>query len=524
MTEPRAPRWGAVVLALATALTFAPALFAGFLGYDDDWLVERNPILSRGDLEALGAIFTRFDFETRFTLGGEFLPVRDLAVWLSWGVLGLSAQALHGVQLALYVLATLAWRRVLLAVFGATLTAELGALLFAVHPVHAESVVWLAGMKDVLALLFTGLAVAAYARRDACAPCVAAFTLLACFSKGVSVVIPALLLLVDFAIARRPRRLALAASALVAAAALAVHVHVGGIVGMIADPLGGSRLTAASSMLVVFARYLGLSFFAHPHAVVYEVEALGFGDVRVLGALALFVALAAASCFALRRGQRAYAFGLGVFLVALAPVSQVLAPLQNLMADRYLVVAVLGPMVALAAVFEALLSRERLARLRVPVAAALVLLVGLYGHARAETFADPVKLYLETTERAPSRSLGPYQLAMILEAEGDLEAAEALYREAYAREPGTENARRAGNNLGKLLYGQGRVPEALAVYRALRAAYPDDPRVLHNLAKVLRAAGLDEEARAHEEELERRFPRYVKERHLPRYGPVRAPR
>jgi protein O-mannosyl-transferase len=506
------------MLAVAVALTFAPALTAGFLGYDDDWLVQHNPVLSRGDLGALGPIFGRFDLEGRLELGGEFLPVRDVVVWLLWGVLKLPVEALHAAQLGLYVLAALAFRRALALTFGASRFAELAAFFFAVHPVHAESVVWLAGMKDVLALLFTGSAMAAYAARGRVS-WIVTLTLLACFSKSVSVVVPLLLLLIDYAMARRPRWSVVAGAGLVASCALVVHLHVGGIVGMLAEPIGGSRLTAAASMLVVVVRYIGLSFFVHPHAVIYEVAPLGFDSALVWGAALLLAAIAGLAVFAHRRGLRAPGFAALIFAVALAPVSQVFAPLQNQMADRYLMLAVLGPMVALSYAVTCLLSRARLAQLRAPLSAVLVVLVGLLGFSRARAYADPVLLFYEATERTKANPRGPYQLAMVLEARGDEESAETFFRVAYARGLGTESGRRAGNNLGRLLYRQGRVVEALALYRELREVYPDDARVLFNVSRVLRALGEEEEADALMDELRARFPRYEEERLIERHGP-----
>src|SRR5205085_16451 len=121
------------------------------------------PLVNDGSADAPYAMLFDLSRETRLELGAEYLPVRDLVTWSLVRVVGVSAPGLRVAMLGLYVAAVLAWRVWFRRMLGAGMAGEIAALLFAIHPVHAESVAWLAGMKDVLALLFTGLALATYA-------------------------------------------------------------------------------------------------------------------------------------------------------------------------------------------------------------------------------------------------------------------------------------------------------------------------------------------------------------------------
>lgn len=525
------PSWGSVSLALLAALVFSPALGAGYLGYDDHWLIRDNTALAGFDAATFRAIFFDLSFENRIALGAEYLPIRDLFTLLMKEGLGLSPAWMHAVHLGLYLGAALLVRAILLALFGVGISgaskangapvmlAELSAILFAIHPAHAESVVWLAGSKDLLSLLFTALAVLAYIRSPRLG-LASLFALLALFSKSTSVIIPALFLLVDLALRRPIRKKELALTALISVAAFALHLHVGGVVGMIAPPIADDFGSRVASVAVIFARYLGLSLFLHPHSVVYEVGVFGPLDLPAILSFALFTLLGGLAIVAARRGARLHLFALALFFIALAPVSQIFAPLQNRMADRYLLIAALGPILSFSAIYLALLSR--MPRLRLPLVSILILLAAALGFERASSYADTETLFLEASIRAPGSALGPYQLGALYEAKERYHEAEQAYREAFHRSaPDEPDRRKAGNNWARMLFARGAIHEALAIYEALYRESPPSGRILYNLSRVRAAAGDEEGSEAALKELRERFPDYERERGtIPKSGPL----
>ena len=477
-------------LALAVVVLYAPTLGAGWLDYDDGWLVRTNPFLLDPSWSSLRSIWAAFDRTTRLALGAEYLPVRDTTEWLEARLVGIDPGWARGVSLFLYVAGCLAVRRWLRALLPtAPRTAEVAAFVFALHPVHAESVAWIAGRKDVLALLFSGLALVVHAEarlvhRRVWVP---VLTALACGSKSVSVVLPLLLWGHDWFVQRRSDPGEVGASAVVAIGALALHLHVGGTVSMLSTLPGGSRLTAVATMAPVFVRYLAVSLGFEPSSLVYEVPVRRLSDPMSMACLALFATATLAAVWCARRRSRLPLFALGWFLLCLAPVSQVLAPLQNRMADRYLLLAVAGPCLGLAAAVMAALRgvRDGVARAAI---AALVATVGIAGAVRAQTFADPVRLWTETSLRAPSHTTPPYQLAMWLRDHGQAADAEVAFSETIRRDAWTTDiGRRAANNLAIMFAGQGRLPEAVELLEVAAAHYPTDLRIAGNLDR-LRAA------------------------------------
>jgi tetratricopeptide (TPR) repeat protein len=504
-------------LVVAVGLAYGPSLPGGFLNWDDPWLVRDNPVLREDAAEALRAIWLDFSDPTRMALGAEYLPVRDLSVWLEAEIHGLLPQAMRTANLLFYLAALLLLRRALRAALGPGLAAEIAVWLFALHPVHVESVAWIASRKDVLALLMVAAALATYAgasrHRVWQVPGLLAFAHL---SKAVTVTAFALLIAHDLLARRRPELRVLVAAVVVALAATALHFAVGGIVGMAAEPHGGGRLETAAMMGGVWVRYGGMLLWPSSLSAVYVVEpsswVAGLGHLLLLG-------WGLAGILLLRRGRPLGLASWLWFAASLVPVSQVLVPLQNVMADRYLLLAALAPCLLAAH------ALTRTGRLGLPLALTAALALGFATFERALAFSDSVFLWTDALEKTPGSPLPPYQLAKAKEEDGDPRAV-ALYELALTRGPESHDvARSATTNLSRMYTERGDLARAEWVLRRGLALWPDDPKLWNNLAEVLARRGAHAEARALFDELVRRFPGYQRgvDNYRKRYGPGPPP-
>ncbi len=516
MTAGRLSRAAPWLLALVVAATYAPSLSGGFLSYDDPWLIRQSPLLRRADAGALAAIWTDLRHDTRMGLGAEYLPVRDTLQWIEARVHDLHPQVMRALSLVLYLAGILVLRSYLRRALDSTFAAELSTWLFALHPIHAESVAWLAGRKDLLALLFVAAALTVYAgssrRRVWLVPLLFG---LACFSKGVAVAAPLLLPVHDVLKGRRPQQAFFWPSLVVAIGALVLHAKVGALVSMTSGPPGGSRLAAAATMGPVFLRYLENLIWPANLSVFYDVPARSPGELGAWLAYLPLVVWAAAGAILHRRDRQLAVVVWGAlawFLLPLAPTSQVVVTLENLMADRYLLLSALGLCV---------LAAEAVARAPSPVvrhglAAALCFGLATTAAVRGHVFADDVRLWTDATEKTSVSPGPPYQLALSFEERGRPVDAERAYRVAVGRKggtspigPGGDVARKAANNLAALLTRQGRLAEAEPILRSAVARFPDDPRVLNNLAEVVARRGDEDEARRLYDQLITRFPHYA---------------
>ncbi|HEY5998569.1 MAG TPA: hypothetical protein VI078_04615, partial [bacterium] len=155
MSDSAAPRTGrprtavtvSLLLVLLTAAALGGVLRNGFVNYDDDLYITANPELARG----LGGAGLAWAFTT--TRGGNWHPLTWVSHLADVQLFGLRPAGHHAVNLALHAANVVLLFSLLRALTGALWSSALAAALFAVHPLHVESVAWAAERKDVLSML-----------------------------------------------------------------------------------------------------------------------------------------------------------------------------------------------------------------------------------------------------------------------------------------------------------------------------------------------------------------------------------
>lgn len=490
----KANRCFPLIFVAGTVLAYAPVFGADFLNYDDPWLFQRNPMLEPTSWDTPRRAFLDFSRETRLALGAEYLPLRDLLVWVETRVWGLSAAPMHLVSLGLYIATVMLLRgslRITLAVMGPGV--ELTLILFALHPIHAESVAWLSGQKDVLAMFFVASALYAHAKacryaRLSVPLCVFA----ACGSKAMSVAVIGLLVAQDFMLRRKLDWATYASSALLAAFVLALQLQTGRVVGMLSAPAGGSYQTALMTMGPVVLRYVRHCVFPTDLSITYMVETATSWSVLSVAGYGFALLTLLLSILAVRRRERLWLFAWAWFFVPLLPVSQFWAALQNRMADRYAFLSVLGPCVVLSSMLCGGWSRARHWTIRclvLAVAIAAPIALGSLTFQRSLLFTDGVLLFFDATEKDPTLAKPAYHLGRTLAEAGRTREAELAFRETLRRTRHgiVTDHRRAANSLAKLLAERGAVHEALGVLEQAVASFPTDPTLLGNM-RILREA------------------------------------
>ncbi|MCG3125844.1 MAG: hypothetical protein CHACPFDD_00671 [Phycisphaerae bacterium] len=147
------PAWAGLIL-VATFAAYLPALRAGYIWDDDDYLTE-NQLVQRAD--GLGDIWL-----TRKTV--QYYPMVFTSLWIEHRLWGLAPAGYHATNIALHAInALLVWR---LATMLRIAWPWLIAAVFALHPVHVESVAWVTERKNVLSGMFYLAAILAYLRFD----------------------------------------------------------------------------------------------------------------------------------------------------------------------------------------------------------------------------------------------------------------------------------------------------------------------------------------------------------------------
>lgn len=494
---------------LVAVLAFLPSLYNGFV-YDDESYILKNPLIASWSLEHLWSMLTRPYF-------GNFHPLHMLAMAVEHAAFGLSPMGWHAVSLVLHGLNALLLCR-LLPRFGVSRRIALaGALLFAVHPVQAESVAWVSEQKSLLSLLFTLLALGKYldarasgARRDLA---LAAFSfLLALAAKVQAVALAPVLVAIEWL---RPPMLPSAGGRsllrvlpflLLAGGSANLEILAHGNSGFIHAWPGGSLGTAVLSIGPVLALYaknllwpMGLSAsYDLPPATGLSPWMLGAAWIAVT---ALFVR---AVSRAFREPKRRLALAIVWVIASLLPVLN-LIPIGTLLNDRYLYVPLcaLGPMAAWGLMCLGPLAVRKTGRaagvrvaLRAAVAA-LVILLAAGSAARSGVWRNEESLWLDASAKSARSAHARYNLGTLWLERGQLRKAEPELRAAIDADPDKADAY---HNLGTVHFRQRRYRLAAAEFKATTILMPKSHRAWADLGSALAAGGQDERAIAAFEE------------------------
>ncbi len=347
-----ANRWLCMALLIVTSAVYAPARRFAFVNYDDPEYVTRNPHVRGG--------ITRADIVWAFTSrdASNWFPLTWLSHMLDCQWFGLRSGRHHTTSILLHALAALLLFGFLHSATGDRWPAFLVASLFAVHPLHVESVAWIAERKDVLSACFWFLTLWAYVRY-AKRPGWRRYLLvvlpfcLGLMAKPMIVTLPLVLLLLDLWPLRRAAthspawlfREKLPLLALSAAAA---------VVTFLAQQQSGAVKTAeavpfglrAANALVSYAVYIGKMFWPARLAVFYPYPP-HLPGWQVAAALLLLVAISLA---VLRwwRVRPYLAAGWLWFLGTLVPVIGIVQVGAQARADRYTYIPMIGLTIMLA--------------------------------------------------------------------------------------------------------------------------------------------------------------------------------
>jgi tetratricopeptide (TPR) repeat protein len=495
----RVEAWIGPVLLAATLAVWFPVAFLGFVQFDDPTYVSDNPRVLAG-LSASGVTwaFTTFHF-------ANWHPLTWLSYMVDAQLFGGRPGPYHVTNLALHAATSLLVFTVFRRMTGAVWRPAALAALFAVHPLHVESVAWISERKDVLSGLFAMLTIwshAAWSRRPSPLGLARTTALLALglMAKPMLVTLPFVLLLLDrWPLARWEdaglRRLVLEKAPLFALVAVSCALTVaaqraGGTVGGFDAISPGLRLANAAVSTV---SYLGMTLWP-AHLAVFYAYPESIPPWQTAGAVLLLTALSAGA-LAQWRARPFLAVGWLWFLGMLVPVIGLVQVGRQALADRYMYLPILG--LLLAAVWGAgeVAARGPGAR-RVVAAAggAAVLACAAVTSALLPVWQSSVLLFERVLEIDGKSPMALNNLGSALVAEGHHEEALPLLEEAVAREPAYAAA---WSNLGSAWFWLGRLDRAVEAYERAVAIDPDHVPARMGLAASRAAQGRPDLAREH---------------------------
>jgi hypothetical protein len=389
----------ALLVALLAVAVYLPSVFAGtFLQYDDDHYVMHSAAVHHFEIKrAFNPWASRAD------LGEEYLPVRDLTYMIDARIWGLdspnSSKGFRFTSLIIYAVACALAYLVLVEITGKPPLAFLAAALFAVHPVHAESVAWIASRKDVLSGALGFGALLAHARRHLLLGLVLGAA--AILSKSTLVCLPFLIPFVEKRVSWRVLPYFGVAGVLAMNA-----VNVGTRTGIAHAMPQGGLATVFAWDAPILVRYVAESFVPLGLRVSYYTTFAPYTLPSTTLALGTTLALIViAGALLLRPETRTGALW---FALALAPVLN-LKPGVQWIADRYLFLPLLGACLVIARVLQRLVGWNR--RSGVALAGLLLLIFASLGVERGLDFATDERLFSSNVAVEPGNGIAHHQLA-----------------------------------------------------------------------------------------------------------------
>jgi tetratricopeptide (TPR) repeat protein len=498
-----------VALALSTLAVYWQVHDYDFVNFDDPDYVSKNANIQSG--------ITLDSIKWGFTTGhaGNWHPLTWLSHMLDWELFGADAGWHHFTSLLLHIANTLLLFAVLNRMTDALWRSAFVAALFALHPLHVESVAWVAERKDVLSTLFWMLTMAAYVRYVN-RPRISSYLLvllafaLGLMAKPMLVTLPFALLLLDYwpldrfqnrSLTKDANRRTTKTPHVISLRRISCRlvrekiplftlVVVSSVITFIVQRKGGAVATTQQFPLInrvanTFASYLMYirkMFWPSRLAMFYPYPAKA--DLMVQAAIAIPVLLLISLAVVyLMRSRRYLLTGWLWYLGILVPVIGLVQVGAQAHADRYTYISLTGLFIIIAWGLPDLLAKWRFSKTPLAVSAIVVLLASsICTYMQQSYWRNTNTLCSHALEVTEGNYVAYYCMAGDSIQQGQVDRAIDLYRHCLQIRPNYFNAL---GGLAEALARKGKIEEAVMYYTKALLLKPDLVFCANNLAMIL---------------------------------------
>jgi tetratricopeptide (TPR) repeat protein len=515
----------ALLLVAAGLAVFSQTVGHDFVNYDDHDYVASNPHVQ------MGLTKTSVVWAFTSTEQANWHPLTWLSHMADVQLYGRKPWGQHLTNVLLHILNTLLLFLVLRRMTGFAWRSAFIAAVFAVHPLHVESVAWIAERKDVLSATFWMLTLLAYVRYVDTPNwkrylAVAILYALGLMAKPMLVSLPLILLLLDYWPLDRlnpsrpkPRagfvRLMVEKLPLVALAGASCAVTYFAQRTEAMEISGNLTLgMRLSNAVVSYVEYIIKAMWPARLSVHYQHPENTLPAWQVYGAT-IFLLCVCVLAVRYRRHAPYLFVGWFWYLIALLPVIGLVQVGSQAMADRYMYIPLIGLAWTAAWAAGKLCDKEYDAKHSGPrrhvssavIGAGLVILISLAYAARVQAgyWRDSVSLFSHAVEATPGNARAEALLAAALNDRGDLKGALAHYSKSVRIRPTIASRQ---SELGLLLIRLGRPNDGLAHCRAAVRLAPRNAGLRNNLGVAFLGLGKPQEALKHYQEALQLDPTY----------------
>ncbi len=483
-----------LLLCLITLVVYWQVMDHGFITYDDDKYVTKNPYIQKGlTIESITWAFTTMS-------ASNWHPLTWISHMLDYQLFGLNPGWHHLTSLFIHLANTLILFFALKRMTDALWRSAFVAGLFALHPLHVESVAWVAERKDVLSTFFGLLTLWGYARYIERPGAVRyllplVFFVLGLMAKPMVVTLPFVLLLLDY---WPLKRFQLGHSGgwrlILEKVPFFVFTTVSCIVTYIAQQGGGAVISSdvypftvrVANALVSYIGYIGKMIWPSNLALLYP-HPQTLPGWQVAGACLLLVCI---SLLALKNVSRRPYFIVGWlwYLGMLVPVIGLVQVGAQAMADRYTYMPLVGIFIVVGWGASDLVAQWRFKKAGLSISAGTILLalttvtVSQLGY-----WKDSITLFERSLNVTKNNYIMHNNLGVELKNKGRI--AEAIHHYEASLSINADGYADAHNNYANIIAGQGRVAEAIRHYSDALRINPGNADVHNNLGVALFRSG-----------------------------------
>jgi tetratricopeptide (TPR) repeat protein len=510
-------------MSISIAIVFFQVSRHEFVNYDDHYYVTDNPIVKRGlTLEGI-----RWALQS--TYASNWHPVTWLSHMMDVQLFGVASGWHHIVNVILHLCNAMLLFFLFKWMKGSTFSGCLLASLFALHPLHVESVAWVAERKDVLSTLFWLLSMLAYAwycQKRKLMPYALALTAFALglMTKPMLVTLPFVFLLMDYWPMARyvnaktnpshkenwhkwvfPIVLEKIPFLILSAISCTITIHAQKASGAMALTNAYPILLRMKNAIVSYWLYIYKTLWPTKLAVLYPYD-FGIPSGKVLFAMAAISAITVFS-IRLRKSHPWLVVGWFWYLGTLLPVIGLVQVGTQAMADRYTYVPIIGLFIMVAWETDWQLSKLHFGNLVGSiVVVALILTCSLLSWKQAGYWKNSATLFHRAIDVTQNNYVAHNNLGQYLSSQGLFDEALIHYRKALAIAPRFEVAYLS---MGNDQMNMGKFDEAMKFFDQGLQTNPNNPSLLNNMGNAHFKKGLYNKAAQYYARAIQADPRYA---------------
>lgn len=467
-----------VVLAMLPILLYATSLWNGFVNWDDGPLILENPWIRGLTWENIRHAFTSYDPEL-------YVPLTLTSYQMTYMIGELNPFWFHGGNLLLHVINVL-----LVYMITFKLTRRLPAaiavgLLFAVHPLHVEAVVWAAARKDVLSgtfLLLTFLSFLKFRETTSRKWYAASLLSVSCglLSKVSIITAPLLIPGIDWLQGRMPLRRALRDA--LPFVGLSVLFGIISFFGKVTNTSFTYEKILIGAKAVIFL--LQRIFLPWNLTALYPyTQPISLTNPDLLFSLFGVTALTACSIYAVRWSRWLF-FGWTFFLLLIIPSFANAMKGRNelldvyITSDRYAYIASLGPLLLIGLLFDELARRWRTCAWATLFGVVCVLSVLTFRQSR--TWRDSETFFRHAVAVSPNSYIAHQNLGTIAVRRGDIDEGLREYMKVLKIRPDAVTY----YNIGLIMESRDDIPAAIEAYRRAVETSPLEEEAAERLLQL----------------------------------------